>query len=46
VRNLAREGRLPIRKKTRPQEKPFINMLALIKEADGQFAAEYPYPKS
>ena len=46
VRNLAREGRLPIRKKTRPQEKPFINMLALIKEADGQFAAEYPYPKA
>lgn len=36
VRHLAREGRLPIRPKNKPQEKPFINMLALIKEADQQ----------
>ncbi|MCW3171247.1 DNA-binding protein [Shewanella subflava] len=39
VRNLVRTGRLPIRAKAVPQEKPFINMLALIKEADEQSAA-------
>lgn len=39
VRNLVRDGRLPIRAKLKPQEKPFINMLALIKEADSQSAA-------
>lgn len=39
VRNLVRDGRLPIRAKVKPQEKPFINMLALIKEADAQSAA-------
>jgi hypothetical protein len=36
VRNLVRSGRLPIRKKTKPQEKPYINMLALMKEASDQ----------
>ncbi|ABZ75875.1 conserved hypothetical protein [Shewanella halifaxensis HAW-EB4] len=33
VRYLVREGRLPIRPKCRPQERPYINMLALMKEA-------------
>tara|TARA_R110002033_G_scaffold159416_1_gene195695 strand:- start:319 stop:519 length:201 start_codon:yes stop_codon:yes gene_type:complete len=33
VRGLISEGRLPIRKKLKPQERPFINMLALAKEA-------------
>ncbi len=36
VRHLVREGRLPIRPKCKPQEKPFINMLALISEASEQ----------
>lgn len=33
VRYLVREGRLPIRPKFKPQERPYINMLALMKEA-------------
>ncbi|MCL1050360.1 DNA-binding protein [Shewanella abyssi] len=33
VRAQVREGRLPIRPKLKPQERPFINMLALAKEA-------------
>lgn len=36
VRHMVREGRLPIRAKYKPQEKPFINMLALISEASEQ----------
>lgn len=33
VRAMVREGRLPIRPKQRPKDKPLINMLALAKEA-------------
>jgi predicted DNA-binding transcriptional regulator AlpA len=33
VRTLISDGRLPIRKKLKPQERPFINMLAVAKEA-------------
>lgn len=33
VRNMVKEGRLPIRTKLRSQDKPLINMLALAKEA-------------
>ncbi len=36
IRHLVREGSLPIRPKLKPKEKPFINMLALLKEADEQ----------
>ncbi|MBB1362137.1 DNA-binding protein [Shewanella sp. SR44-4] len=33
VRSLISDGRLPIRPKLKPQERPFINMLAVAKEA-------------
>jgi hypothetical protein len=33
IRKLVAEGRLPIRPKLKAQERPFINMLALAKEA-------------
>ncbi len=33
VRNMVKEGRLPIRTKLRPKEKPLINVAALTKEA-------------
>ena len=33
VRAMVREGRLPIRPKARPKDKPLINMLALANEA-------------
>lgn len=38
VNKMLHEGRLPIRPKTpgKPKEKPLINMLALVKEADSQ----------
>ncbi|NRD73230.1 DNA-binding protein [Shewanella sp. VB17] len=36
IRCMVREGRLPIRTKLKPQEKPLINMLALMREADEQ----------
>lgn len=33
VRYQVRHGRLPIKPKTKPKETPYINMLALMKEA-------------
>ncbi|ABN60788.1 hypothetical protein [Shewanella baltica] len=33
VREMAKTGRLPLRPKDRPKEKPLINMLALTREA-------------
>ncbi|WP_108944117.1 DNA-binding protein [Shewanella halifaxensis] len=33
VRTLISDGRLPIRPKTKSKERPFINMIALMKEA-------------
>jgi hypothetical protein len=33
VRGLISDGRLPIRKKLKPNERPYINMLAIAKEA-------------
>jgi hypothetical protein len=37
IRHMVKEGRLPIRTKVKPQEKPLINMLALAEEAYSQF---------
>ena len=36
IRAMVRDGRLPIRTKVKPQEKPLINMLALAQEAYSQ----------
>lgn len=36
IRGMVSDGRLPIRPKVKPQEKPLINMLALMREADEQ----------
>ncbi|GIU13052.1 DNA-binding protein [Shewanella sp. MBTL60-007] len=33
VRTLISDGRLPIRPKLKSKERPFINMIALVKEA-------------
>lgn len=33
VRRQASEGKLPLRAKTKPKDKPFINMVALYQEA-------------
>ncbi|MDX1300924.1 MULTISPECIES: DNA-binding protein [Photobacterium] len=36
VNKMIHEGRLPIRNKLKPKEKPLINMVALANEADQQ----------
>ncbi|RLV57892.1 DNA-binding protein [Parashewanella curva] len=36
IRWMIQQGRLPIRSKIKPKEKPLINLLALMREANDQ----------
>ena len=36
IRSMIQQGRLPIRSKIKSKEKPLINLLALIREANDQ----------